>query len=61
MYKIEEKNFENLSDALTYAKELGTFVTIKGDNMEICGKFGVDSIKEGICPDGITYDWRKRR
>lgn len=61
MYKIEEKIFENLSDALTYAKELGTFVTIKGDNMEICGKFGVDSIKEGICPDGITYDWRKRR
>ena len=46
---------------MSYAKQLGTFVTIKGDNIEICGKFGVDTINDGICPDGIAYDWKKRR
>ena len=61
LYKIEEKKFETLDDAMLYAKQLGTFVTIKGDNIEICGKFGVDTVIDGVCPDGIAYDWKKRR
>ena len=44
---------------MSYAKSLNEFVTIKGDDFEVCGKFGVDSIKDGLCPDGITYDWNK--
>jgi hypothetical protein len=61
LYRIDEKKFETLDEALVYAKELGTFVTIKGNNIEVCGKFGVDSVKDGTCPDGIAYDWKKRR
>jgi hypothetical protein len=59
MFNIEEKQFDTLDDALVYAKELGTFVTIKGKDIEVCGKFGVDSVKNGMCPDGIAYDWNK--
>lgn len=61
MYSINEKQFKTLDEALEYAKELGTFVTIKGNNMEVCGKFGIDSVKNGVCPDGIDYEWKKRR
>ena len=50
-----------LEEAMKTAKALNEFVTIKGDNFEIVGKFGVDSIKDGVCPDGIDYSWRKRR
>jgi hypothetical protein len=31
----------------------------KGDEFEICGVFGVDSIRNGKCPDGVAYDWNK--
>jgi hypothetical protein len=68
MYKVNWKNeagvgfeeeFVTLDQALIRAKELGFFVTINGGEFEIVGRFGVDSIKEGKCPDGITYDWNK--
>jgi hypothetical protein len=59
MYKIEEKEFATLDLAMTHAKTLNVFVTIKGDEFEICGVFGVDSVRNGKCPDGITYDWNK--
>jgi hypothetical protein len=29
--------------------------------MEIVGRFGADSIKDGKCPDGVDYTWMKRR
>jgi len=41
------------------AKTVGIFVTIKGPEFEVCGVFGVDSIREGKCPDGVAYDWNK--
>lgn len=44
---------------MQYAKTLNEFVTIKSKDFEICGMFGVDSVKDGKCPDGITYDWNK--
>jgi len=34
-------------------------VTIKGADFEVCGIFGVDSVKDGLCPDGVVYDWNK--
>ena len=66
MYKVVWKNgereFDNLAPALEWAKTIAEFVTIKGDNnLEIVGKFGVDSIKDGVCPDGVEYSWKKRR
>ena len=41
------------------AKIMNEFVTITGPEFEIVGKFGVDSVVNGKCPDGIAYDWNK--
>ncbi len=59
IFKIKDKEFADLTTAMAYAKTLNEFVTIKGPNFEVCGKFGVDSVKDGVCPDGIAYDWNK--
>ena len=63
MYKVivndEEKEFSGLTLAMDYAKTLDKFVTIKGNEFEVVGKFGVDSVKDGKCPDGVAYDWNK--
>ena len=59
--KTETKEFETLALAMEWAKELGTFVTIKVNGMELVGKFGADSIVDGKCPDGVDYTWKKRR
>jgi len=56
-----EKEFEGLGSAMDWAKTLERFVTITGNGFEIVGKFGVDSIKDGLCPDGVEYNWKKRR
>ena len=56
-----EREFDNLGPAMDWAKELALFVTIDVNGMELVGKFGADSIKDGVCPDGIAYDWKKRR
>ena len=36
-----------------------TFVTMVSENPDSVGKSGVDSIKNGVCPDGVLYDWNK--
>ena len=63
MYKVIDKEteseFANLDLAMAFAKELNVFVTIQGGDIEIVGVFGVDSIKDGLCPDGVKYDWNK--
>ena len=59
----EEKEIEviDLTEAMKLAKSLDRFVNIIGDNFEIVGKFGVDTVADGKCPDGVDYNWRKRR
>jgi hypothetical protein len=52
---------EDLSIAMEMAKYVDEFVTITNGDMEFVGRFGVDSIKEGLCPDGVEYTWKKRR
>ena len=65
MYKVISKNglplnsYPTLDDAMAFAKTVDLFVTIKGMDFEVCGIFGVDSVKNGLCPDGIAYDWNK--
>jgi hypothetical protein len=63
MYKVigKEEIFKvlTLSEAMNLAKHMNEFVTIKGTDFEIVGMFGVDSIKDGLCPDGVVYDWNK--
>jgi hypothetical protein len=46
---------------MQWAKELGEFVTIKFNELEIAGKFGVDGINYGKFPNGEPYTWKKRR
>jgi hypothetical protein len=65
MYKVISKDglplneFETLDAAMAFAKTLEVFVTIKSADFEIVGMFGVDSVKDGVCPDGVKYDWDK--
>ncbi len=65
MYKVMNKVGVELGECLTLelamaaAKRLGSFVTIKGPEFEVCGMFGVDSVQDGRCPDGVAYDWNK--
>lgn len=53
--------FPSLGAAMEFSKGLGTFVTITNGDFEIVGKFGVDSVREGVLPDGTDYSWMKRR
>ena len=48
-----------LDEAMHTAKTMNEFVTIVGPDFEVCGMFGVDSVKDGLCPDGVAYDWNK--
>lgn len=63
MYKVInnkiETEFPSLDAAMAYAKTLDAFVSITGSEFEIVGMFGVDSVKDGVCPDGVAYDWNK--
>lgn len=54
-----EQEFATLDLAINHAKVLNAFVTIRGASFELVGKFGVDSIENGLCPDGVVYDWNK--
>lgn len=59
MIKVKDLEFHDLSSAMDYAKSLNEFVSIVGDGFEVCGMFGVDSVANGKCPDGVVYDWNK--
>ncbi len=64
-YKVigKEDTFKvlTLAEAMNLAKHMNEFVRIVGKDFEVVGMFGVDTIKEGVCPDGVDYSWRKRR
>lgn len=64
-YKVigKEETFKvlTLAEAMNLAKHMNEFVRIVGKDFEVVGIFGVDTIKEGVCPDGVDYSWRKRR
>jgi len=65
MYKVIDNTgfvrgaFDSLGTAMEAAKLIDEFVTIKAADFEVCGIFGVDSVKNGLCPDGVVYDWNK--
>ena len=67
MYKVISKNgftlnaSPTLDDAMIFAKSLGILVTINGNDIEIVGVFGADSINNGKLPNGDHYTWYKRR
>lgn len=57
----DSKEFVTLDEAMKFSKELNCFVTIKGNGMELVGKFGADAVENGKLPDGHDYTWMKRR
>ena len=63
MYKVIGKTITfdvmTLDEAMRTGKAMNEFVTIKSVDFEMVGMFGVDSIKNGLCPDGVKYDWNK--
>ena len=63
MYQVigqeKEQSFSSLDLAMEHAKLMNEFVTIKSNDFEFCGMFGVDSIVNGKCPDGVAYTWNK--
>jgi hypothetical protein len=65
MFEVISKNgstltvCDTLDQAMCFAKTVNAFVTIKGGEMEIVGVFGVDAVQDGVCPDGVAYDWNK--
>ena len=65
MYKIISKSglplnsCVSLDEAMVFAQTVGMFVTIQGPDFEVCGLFGVDTVRDGKCPDGVAYDWNK--
>jgi hypothetical protein len=63
MFKVigKEESFKvlTLAEAMNVAKTMNEFVTITGSEFEIVGMFGIDTVKNGLCPDGIKYDWNK--
>ena len=65
MYKVISKSglplnsCVSLDEALSFARIVGMFVTIRGPDFEVCGVFGVDTVRDGVCPDGVDYDWNK--
>lgn len=65
MYKVISKTgltlnvCTTLTEAMEFSKTVEVFVTIKGPDFEVCGIFGVDTVKDGKCPDGVAYDWDK--
>ena len=59
--KTFNREFDNLSPAMDWAKTLAYFVTITGGEFDIVGKFGVDAVESGVLPNGLSYEWKKRR
>jgi len=61
MYKViskdNEQDFDNLDSAMIYAKTLNLFVTIKSNEFEVVGKFGVDEVTD---PDYNGWISRKK-
>ena len=60
-YDSKTYEFKTLDEAMDWAKQLGEFVTIKFNDLEIAGKFGVDGITSGKFSNGESYTWKKRR
>ena len=57
--KVELYSASTLDEAMAFAKTYAEFVSIVGADFEVVGKFGVDAVADGKCPDGVAYTWNK--
>lgn len=60
-HKSDIYEFETLDQAMHWAKDLGEYVSIEFNGMEVVGKFGADGVQNDKLPSGEAYTWRKRR
>ena len=74
MYKIYWTDFDGQSQGIYTSTLTGalriteekrragyTFVTMVSEDPNSVGRPGVDSIEDGVLPDGTDYTWKKRR
>ena len=61
----QSEDFEDLTTALkasAFHRSLGRrFVTMVSEDPNSVGKPGVDSVVDGVLPDGNIYEWKMRR
>jgi hypothetical protein len=59
------QDFEEMKLALDWTQFLRgkgrTFVTMVSENPNSVGKPGVDSVEDGVLPNGEAYTWKMRR
>lgn len=59
------EDFTDLGQALKHAQQmrecLMSFVTMVSEDPNVVGKPGVDSVVDGLLPDGTAYEWKMRR
>ena len=59
------KEFDDMGEALSYMQELRNsgrrYVTMSAENPNQVGKMGVDSVENGILPDGLDYVYKTGR
>ena len=60
-----DRDFDDMKDALDWTQTMRdagrSFVTMVSENPNSVGKPGVDSVVNGVLPDGSEYSWKKRR
>jgi hypothetical protein len=60
-----ELNADQLTEALKHCEVLrkqgNRHVTISSELGNSVGKPGVDTVADGMTPDGVAYTWKKRR
>ena len=59
------EDYIEMIKALTQANHLRTigcsYVAMVSENPNSVGKPGVDSVVDGVLPDGTAYEWKMRR
>lgn len=63
--EVHSEDFDDMSTALKateFHRSLGRrFVTMVSEDPNSVGKPGVDSVIDGVLPDGNIYEWKMRR
>lgn len=63
--EVHSEDFDDMAQALTatqFHRSLGRrFVTMVSENPDSVGRPGVDSVIDGVLPNGDVYEWKMRR
>lgn len=60
---VHGQEFDDMMEAMHFAETMRKtgcrFVTMVSENPNQVGKMGVDSVEDGLLPDGSKYTWNK--